>query len=321
MKNVLSGYPTTSISVVVNSAAGGGADIWARKVSELMEKALGVDIVVSNKPGDKGGTAANVVWNSPHDGHTLLGASETSMTYAVNGVFEKRVQDAWTYYISGGSPGVIAVLKESPFNTFDNLVNAAKERPETVKVSNAGIGKLWHLKAEMFKKYGGVPITHSPYDGSAPAIVALLSKEVDAVSCSAGEVVSYIESGAVRPLVMTEKVPYEFKGYGNVPAITEVLPQLEKYLPMGQFLCLIAPKDIPKEAKNRLGKAFEYAMQTPEMQGFIEMQCAVKYGLWGDEADTMAIDMEKKFSWFAKEIGIAKVDPREVGIEKPLQQI
>jgi tripartite-type tricarboxylate transporter receptor subunit TctC len=310
-------YPTKSISVVVHSSAGGGSDVWARKVSALMEKELGVKMVVTNKPGGNGGIAANFVWNSPHDGYTLIGASETSMTYAINGAFDKSVKDAWTYYISGGSPGVIAVLKDSPFQTFEDLVKAAREQPDEVKVSNAGIGKLWHLKAEMFKKYGDVPIKHSPYNGSAPAIVALLSKEVEAVSCSAGEVASYIESGEMRPLVMTENQPYVFPGFGSVPAITEFLPQLNQYLPMSQFLCLIAPKDIPEEAKKALGVAFDAAMETQEMADFIEMQQAVKYAVWGDEADQMAVDMEKKFSWFAQELGIAKVHPEKLGIEKP----
>lgn len=309
-------YPTKSISVIIHSSAGGGSDLWARKVSGIMEKNLGVKMVSTNKPGGKGGIGANFVWNSRHDGYTILGASETSMTYGVNGACEKTAK-FWNFYISAGSPGVIAVLKDSPFKTFEDLTKAAKAKPDTIKISNAGIGKLWHLKAEMFKKYGGIPIKHSPYNGSAPAIVALLSKEVDAISASAGEVGSYIESGKMRPLVMTEKDPFNFPGYGEAPPITKFLPQLNRYLPMSQFLALMVPKDTPQEILNRLGVAFEYAMQTEEMAEFIKMQNATKYGLWGQPANEMAIEMEKKFSWFAKELGIIKVDPEELGIEKP----
>lgn len=309
-------YPTRSINVVIHSAAGGGSDVWARKVSAIMEKDLGVKMVCTNKPGGLGGIAANFVWNSKHDGYTILGASETAMTYGVNGVCEKTAK-FWNFYISGGSPGVIAVLSDSPFKTFDDLIKAAKANPDNVKISNAGIGKLWHLKSEMFRKYGGIPIKHSPYTGSAPAIVALLSKEVDAVSCSAGEAASYVESGKMRPLVMTEKEPFTFPGFGEVPPITKYFPQLAKYLPMSQFLCLMVPLDTPKGILDRLGTAFEYAMKTQEMADFIKQQLAVKYGIWGEPANRFAIDMEKRFSWFGEELGINKVPPEKLGIEKP----
>jgi len=309
-------YPDKSIKVIVHSSAGGGSDVWARKVAGLMEKDLGEKMIVSNKPGGNGGIGANFVWNSKHDGYAILGASETSMTYGVNGACDKTAK-YWNYYISAGSPGVIAVLKDSPLKTFEDLITAARAKPDMVKVSDAGIGKLWHLKAEMFRRYGDVPIKHSPYKGSAPAIVALLSKEVDAVSCSAGEAGSYIESGKMRPLVMTENQPFTFAGYGEVPAITQYLPQLNKYLPMSQFLCLMVPKDVDPAILARLGKAFEYAMSTPDMAEFIKMQNATKYGIWGEPANKMAIEMERVFSWFANDLGIAKVKPADLGIEKP----
>lgn len=309
-------FPTQPINVIVHSAAGGGSDVWARKVSALMEQDLGVKMVVSNKAGGLGGIAANYVWNAPHDGYTLIGASETSMTYAVNGAFGESIK-VWDYYISGGSPGVVCVLADSPFRSFEDMITAARAKPESVKVSHSGIGKLWGMKVEMFRKYGDVPVQHAPFNGSAPAIVALLSKEVDVVSCSAGEAAQYIESGKMRPLVMTEKDPFEFKGYGKVPAITDTIPGLKRYLPMSQFLCLMVPRDAPQAVKDRLGKAFEYAMATPDMAEFIQMQCATRYGLWGEAAHEMAVDMEKKFSWFNQELGITKVHPEKLGIEKP----
>jgi len=309
-------YPSKPISVVIHSSAGGGSDVWARKVSALMEKNLGEKMICTNKAAGLGGVAANFVWNSKHDGYTILGASETAMTYCINGAFDKTAK-VWNFYISGGSPGVIAVLKDSPFKTFEDLAEASKASPDHVKVSNAGIGKLWHLKSEMFRKYANVPIKHSSYNGSAPAIVALLSKEVDAVSCSAGEVGSYIESGKMRPLVMTEKESFNFPGFGETPPITKFFPELAKYLPMSQFLCLMVPKDTPKEILDRLGAAFEYAMKTPEMESFIKQENAARIGLWGEPANQLAIDMEKRFSWFAQELGITKVHPEKLGIEKP----
>lgn len=310
-------YPERNINVIVHSSAGGGSDTWARKVSALMEDQLGVEFVVSNKPGGNGTIAANYVWNQPHDGYTLIGASESSMTYAVNGGFDQGAR-AFHYFWSAGSPGVICVAGDSPFENFEDLVEAARAKPNSVSIAISGIGKLWHLKAEMVDKYGEVPLKDSPYKGSAPAITALLSGEVDALSCSTGEAASYIQSGDMRPLVITEDYSYDFDGYPEtVPAVTDFFPDMKQYLPMSQGLCLLAPNDIPDEAFQALGKAFEKVMETEEMKDFIDKQEAVSIAMWGPEADKRAVEMEGRFSWFAEELGVAKVSPAELGIEKP----
>jgi len=79
----------------------------------------------------------------------------------------------------------------------------------------------------------------------------------------------------------------------------------------------MVPLDTPKPILDRLGAAFEYAMKTQEMADFIKQQLAVKYGIWGEQANKLAIDMEKRFSWFGEELGINKVHPEKLGIEKP----
>ena len=311
------GYPERNINVIVHSSAGGGSDTWARKVSALMEKELPVEFVVSNKPGGNGTIAANYVWNQKHDGYTLVGASESSMIYAVNGGFDKGAR-AWHYFWSGGSPGVICVSGDSEFETFEELVEAARANPDSISIAVSGIGKLWHLKAEMVDKYGDVPMKDSPYKGSAPAITALLSGEVDALSCSTGEAAGYIQSGDMRPLVITEDYSYEFDGYPKeVPAITDIFPEMAKHVPMSQGLCLLAPKDIPDDAFQTLGEAFDKVMASEEMEEFIDQQEAVKIAMWGEAADKRAVEMERRFSWFAEELGVAKVSPAELGIEKP----
>jgi tripartite-type tricarboxylate transporter receptor subunit TctC len=309
-------YPVRPINVIVHSSAGGGSDIWARKVSALMEKELGVKMIVSNKGGGNGGIAANYVWNQAHDGYTLLGASETAMTYVVIGAFDKNAL-SWDWLISGGSPGVIVVLNSSPFKTFQDLVTTAKAKPDTVKVGNSGIGKLWHLKVDMICKYADVPLKHSPYNGSAPAIVALLSKEVDAVSCSAGEAAQYIESGEVRPLVMTENHSFTFKKAGVVPAVTGLFPELSQYLPMSQFLCLVYPNDVPQDVKSTLENAFKKIMDSKDMKDFITEQLSATYGLSGSQSRDMAAAMERNFSWFTYDLGLAKADPLKAGITRP----
>ncbi len=310
-------FPERNIDVVVHSSAGGGSDVWARKVSALMEPHLGVKLIVSNKPGGNGGVAANYVWQQQHDGYTIIGASESAMTYGVNDAIDKTMKN-WHFFFSGGSPGVIVVKADSPFKTFEDLVTAARKAPNTVVMANSGMGKLWHLKVAMLNAFADVPFKHAAYAGSAPAIVALMSGEAQALSCSAGEAVSYVQSGDMRPLIMTELESYTFKGSQSaVRPVVDVFPQLKQYLPMPQILCLITPRDIPDEAYQALGAAFDKAMESPEMAEFIDQQAAVKVALWGPEADKMAEKMESLFSWFAHDAGATKVAPDALGIPKP----
>jgi tripartite-type tricarboxylate transporter receptor subunit TctC len=281
-----------------------------------MEKDLGVSMVCNNLPGANGGTAAMKVMNSDHDGYTILGASETSVFFGVNDVAPTAKN--WEFFIGGGSPGVIVVGKDSPYKTVQDLVQAAKDKPNTVKISNSGRGKLWNIKAIQLEKGAGVQFLHVPFNGSAPAITSLLSKEVDAASCSAGEVVEYVRGGMVRPIIMTEAVDMDFEGFGKVPAATSVYPKTEfGFKNLFQWLGFMFPADTPKEALDTFGKAFMKAMNDPATAKFVEAQKARKIAAAGTDGKDLAVNMESIASWMSKDLGLAKKDPAALGIVKP----
>lgn len=307
-------YPDHPINVIVHSSPGGGADLWARKISALMEQELGKKMIVSNLAGGKGGVAANMVWNSPHDGYTILGGSETSLLYYVNGVFDKTARD-WDFMISGGSPGVIATLAGSKIGSFQDLIGH-DPAGKPLAISNSGKGKLWHLKAVLIEEFSRIPVIHTSYNGSNPAVVALLSGEVDAISCSAGEISAYVESGDVIPLVMTEAYSFRFPGYAEVPAVTEFFPDMEKYLPMAQILCLLVPGDLPDNVRDKLYVAFDSAVYSDDMTEFITSQNASPLRLHGPAAKELAMEMESKLSWFTYDRDISTNSPADAGIEK-----
>jgi len=309
-------YPSKPITVYIFSSQGGGTDVWVRHLAALMEKDLGVSILCHNLPGANGGTAGMKVWNSPHDGYTVLGASETALFFGVNDV--SPTAKNWEFFIGGGSPGVIAVHKDSPYKTIQELVQAAKEKPNTIKISNSGRGKLWHIKAMQLEKGAEVQFQHVPYNGSAPAITALLSKEVDAVSCSAGEIAEYVRGGMARPLVMTETIEMFFEGAGQVPAGAALYPKAAfGFKNLFQWLGFMMPADTDKAVLERFGKAFVKAMDDPSTLPFIQQQKARKIALWGKEAKELALNMESIACWVSKDLGLAKKDPEALGIPKP----
>jgi tripartite-type tricarboxylate transporter receptor subunit TctC len=309
-------YPEKNIFVYIFSSQGGGSDRWARHLSALMEKELGVHIVCNNLPGANGGTGAMKVWNAPHDGYTILGASETSMFFGVNDVAPTAEQ--WEFFIAAGSPGVLAVHSDSPYETVQDLVQAAKNNPNRIKVSNSGQGKLWHIKVMQFEKGSGVEFQHVPYNGSAPAITALLSKEVDAVSCSAEEIVEYVKGDMIRPLIIIDTAGVEFENFGFVKPAAEIYPDTKYgYENLFQWLGFLIPHDVPDEVLEVFGRAFDKAVNHARTDELIKVQKARKIGLRGKEAKEMALRMQSVASWMSKELGIAKKDPVELGISRP----
>jgi tripartite-type tricarboxylate transporter receptor subunit TctC len=310
-------YPSKDINVYIFSSQGGGTDSWSRFLTPLMEEELGVKIICTNMPGANGGTAAQKVWSSPHDGYTVLGASETSMFFGSNGV--APTSENWHFFVAAGSSGIIAVSAKSPYMTVQDLVLAAKAKPKSITIANSGQGKGWHTKAITLEKAADVEFKHVPYNGSGPAITAMLSGETVAVSCSTGEISEYIRAGIVRPLVITEAKGETFEGWdGEVPAAAKIYPQGEfAFSNMFQWLGFMLPKDTPAEAVERFGAAFKKAMANPKTAEFAKTQSAKLFGLTGDEANALAKNMEAVSWWMAQDLGIAKISPESAGIPRP----
>ena len=311
------GYPNKDINVYIFSSQGGGTDAWCRFLSPLMEEDLGVKIINTNMPGANGGTAAQKVWTSPHDGYTVLGASETSMFFGSNGV--APTSDNWHFFIAAGSGGIVAVPAASPYQTVQDLVAAAKANPKSVTIANSGQRKGWHTKAVTLEKAAGVEFKHVPYNGSGPAITAMLSGETMAVSCSTGEISEYIRAGIVRPLVITEAQGETFEGWkGEVPAAAKLYPVGEfEFSNMFQWLGFMLPKDTPQDVVDRFGAAFKKAMANPKTAEFAKTQSARLFGLTGAEANALAKNMEAVSWWMAYDLGIAKMNPATAGIPRP----
>lgn len=309
-------FPTRSISNFVFSSAGGGTDQWNRMMSAIMEKDHGQRITVTNMTGGNGGTAAAHVWNADHDGHTWLGCSETITTHPATGSGERLAKD-WQFWVMAGSPGVVCVAADSDYKDYGALVKAAGGGGRKIKIGNSGLGKLWHLKAYIAANIGKIPFEHVPYQGSRPAIVACLSGELDAVSCSLGEVVDFIASGKLRPVLMEENEPYDFPGFGRIPSAAEYFPDVKSYFPVNQWLGFAVPADVPDAAKRKMDQAFAKAIADPEIKKFAEAQQAIIFNLTGDAANDMVRRQEAVMSWLLQDLGLATVSPEKFNIKRP----
>ena len=308
-------WPTRPIEISVWASAGGGTDTTNRFLAEAMAEELGTRINVTNRTGGGGGVAMNHVWTQPRDGHSILGASEAMQVVKVMKYHETGTSD-WRWYIVAGAPGVISVRENSPYRSLDDLIAAAKANPGSVSVGHCAIGCVWHMKALALGQGADVNFNYIPFEGSAPAQVAALSGEVDAVVSGIAEQSEFIRSGRYRPLAMIEMETYDFPGVGVIEAAGAKFPGITA-IPARQWLGMAIPKDIPAAAVERIDAAFVKAMEHPKIKSLATDRYFLLYGQYGEEAEAILQEMENVMSWKLFELGVAETSPDTLGIARP----
>ena len=307
-------YPTRPIEDSVWASAGGGTDTTNRILTKAMEPFIG-KIHVVNRTGGGGGVAMNHVWSQPHDGYNWLGASEAMQNITVMGFHHTQTKD-WRWYIVGGSPASIGVRGDSPFKNLDDLIAAAKNKPGKVKIGHCPIGCVFHLKAIALSNAAGVKTNYVPYEGSAPAMIAAITGEVDVVISSISEQAEYIKAGKMRSIGMIEMKPYGFPGVGEIEAAGVKYPDVQK-IPARQWLGLAVPNGFPADVVSKIDSAFEKAMQSDAINKLAKERHMQLSGAYGEASQKILRSMESAVSWNLWELGVAKFSPEKFGIPKP----
>lgn len=311
------GYPKRNITDVVVWGAGGGTDTCNRIIMAEMANILGVNINVINKTGGVAGSVGmSHAYNQPHDGYTLCGLSESNVTAGVQGGWDKKF-DVWDTFIVGGSPDVISVTPDTPYQTLADLIEAAKKNPGSIKAAASGAGSIHHLNLLAVENGSGADFTFIPYKGSQPAQNAAMTGEVSVVVTSLAEQQQLLRGGKLRALGMLIPQPFEVEGLGTIPSSFDAYPELSKYLPISQAIGFAVPADAPAEAKAVLVEAFNKAMATEKVKTWAKENYYLLSGKTGAESKAVFDALESNFAWTLWELGAATVDPATLGIPKP----
>jgi len=313
-------WPTQDISVIVPYPPGGGTDLTVRTLAEEMAKELKVTMTVVNQPGASGSVGTIGVWNKPHDGYTIAANGMLAFTsYPVMGYMPQTYKD-WHIWIATFSPNVVAVNAANPkYANMKALLDAMKEKPGQISAGTAGVGTGGHIGAEVIKAATKLQYKHVPYQGGAPAIVALLSNEVDYAPQLSMEVVDMLRSGKLKGLAVLMDKPLKVSGMPDVPSILDTVPGAKPYLPMGESFGIMVPKDTPPNVVQAIDAAFKKAVQSETMKKFAEQKGIVILGLSGEEAQKYVAKLSSIVSWILYDDGIAKISPEKFGIPR-LQQ-
>ena len=310
-------YPSRDITNVVVWSAGGGTDVCNRIVSAEMQNFLPVRINVTNKPGGVAGSIGmSYVYSQPADGYTIVGLSESVVTASVQGGWDQKM-DVWYPFIIAGSPDVISVSADAPYKTLEELIEAAKADPGSIKASAGGAGSIHHLNLLALMAGTEAKFNFIPYPGSAPAQTAAMTGEVTVVVTSLAEQQQLIKGGKLRALGMLVPEPFNVEGVGEVPSAFSAYPELSKHLPINQAIGMAVRADSPDDVKKVLTDAFNKALETDAVKKWASDNFYVINGKTGAEASAEFARLESLFGWTLYELGAAKINPADLGIPKP----
>lgn len=308
-------YPTQDIQGVIQFAAGGGTDIYSRSIQPHAEKALGRSIIMTNRTGANGVIGMQYVFGQPADGYTLLFGAETPQTYRVLDMADKDYMDMAPINVSAYGVSVIAVNADSPITSMQELLDAAKANPGKLKMGYLGPGSPGHVVQAMIKTAAEFAVTPVPYDGDGTSMPALMGGAVDFIPAGLGATFDLIKSGRLRALAVINDQP--IPQLPEVPAITEALPELKKFLPWGSFYGVYVRQEVPEDAKATLVQAFAKATQEPEFRELMERRGNIVLSLSGQEASDFLTRWRATTAWLLFDTGAATKSPEALGIVRP----
>ncbi len=244
------GFPDRALRLVVPFPAGGAADIMARGLAQQLTEQLGQQVVIENRGGAGGTTAAEAVAHAAPDGYTLFFA--TMGTQAINpSLYPKLrydpIKDFEYVSLTHTTPRVLVVHPSVPARTVEELIALAKAQPGALTYGSAGNGSSSHLSGALFSSMADVRLLHVPYKGSAPLLNDVLAGRVSMTFDSYAVYAEHIRSGKVRALGVTSLK--RMSALPDVPAIAEAgLPGYD----VSNWLGLLAPRGTPAAVVDRL---------------------------------------------------------------------
>jgi len=202
-----SAWPTKPIRWIVNFPPAGAADILSRTLADWFGNRLGQPIVVENKPGAGGMLGADILAKAKGDTHLVMMSSAAS--HGIGPVLYKDVPydalaDFTHIHLVGTFPSVLAVSGASPVTSVAQLLDQARAKPGEITYGSGGNGTMNHLVGQLLARAAGMPLTHIPYRGSAPAMNDLMGGQISALMESLPTAIGYFTSGRMRPLAVSE---------------------------------------------------------------------------------------------------------------------
>ena len=255
-------YPSRPVRIIVGFAPGGATDIMARLMGQSLSERLRQPFVIENKPGAATNIATEAVVNAAPDGYTLLVVTSVN---AINAsVYEKLnfnlIRDVVPVASIHREPFVMEANPSVPVKTVAEFIAYAKANPGKLTMASAGIGSGNHISGELFKMMTGVNLVHVPYRGGGPALVDLISGQVQVLFATMSSSIEYVRAGKLRALAVTTATRSSV--LPDIPTVAEFVPGYESSFWTG----VGAPKNTPAEIVDKLNKEMNATLADPKFK-------------------------------------------------------
>jgi tripartite-type tricarboxylate transporter receptor subunit TctC len=276
-------YPTQSIQMVIPMAPGDTVDLSGRAIAAEMSKVLKVSVVTLNKPGGGATIGANYAARAKKDGYTILFAN--SNIYYAHAMDPQVVPydpltDLEPLCLAVSVPLTVAVLADSPWKTFQELMTYMKQNPGKIRGSSTGIGGVGHFNFEVIRIETGNAVNMIPYKGASPAMTALLGGHVDTSVLSLSLITPQVKAGKLRILLISQKAPE----YPDVPTLKQLGYKQDI---MSVRFAFYVPAGLPDSVKKVLVPAIHTAIKDPDVVKAIQNMGAVEDFVPGEEFKKM----------------------------------
>jgi len=258
-------YPSRVITFVVPYAAGGSSDTRSRQIANKLAIAFGKPVIVENRPGAGGNIGTEYIARAAPDGY-VIGLGNFAPLAVNKALFPKLNFDPATDLVPvvmiEKGPLVMSVGRNSPYKTAQELIAAAKAKPDGMSYASGGIGGSHHLAAELFKQNASINMVHVAYKGGAPASTDLIAGTVDVMFEWIFAVMPYVGGSdpKMRPLAITsaQRSPL----LKDVPTFAEVGV---KGMEISNWFGVVAPKGTPAAIVAKLNEAINKALKEPDI--------------------------------------------------------
>jgi tripartite-type tricarboxylate transporter receptor subunit TctC len=295
-------WPSKPVKFVNSWPAGGPSDILARAVGDVLQKQFGQPFIVDNKPGAAGNVGADLLAKSAPDGHTLAWGIDT--THTINPHIYKSLpfkdSDLKPLVVVSSSGLLLGVHPSTGIKTAKDWLQAARER--SMNFSSGGNGSPGHLWVNMANIGASTRLVHVPYRGNTPAVMAVLSGEVDGGTLATPGMLPHVKAGKITPLAVTSQKRSRLAP--EVPTVGELgLKDLESEV----LYLVMAPGNTPEPLMQTMAKAITDALARPEVQARINDLDMRYEGLTGSAAASRLKKLSDQYGRIIRATGM-KVD-------------
>ena len=294
-------YPARPVRMLVGYSAGGGADIAARLIGQWLSERLAQQFVVENRTGAATNIATESVVRSPPDGYTLLlvnAANAINATYYENLSFNVMRDIAPVAGIAR-FPYFMAVNSAFPANSVGEFIAYAKANPRQVNMGTGGAGGPDHASGELLQLMTGIEMTHVPYRGTSPALMDLITGQVQMVFCTIPSAVQYVTDGKLRAIAVTSAS--RLPSLPEIPTVGETVPGFES----AQWYGIGAPAGTPGSIIATLNNEVRAALADAGIRTRIEDLGGIPLSMSPEEFGQFLANETEKMGKVIKAAGIS----------------